>query len=94
MTLRGIFSHSGAANELGQAAMAASQWPEAPQALKQKPAALLFSGRRGPKAQAKHHRPGGEGSLMVAMQRFGIAAQVVPSAASGGVRTFTLTDRP
>ena len=64
MSLRGSFSHSGAATELGQVAMAASQWQKALQVLKRHAAALLLSGHRGLKEKAKYHRLGGEVGLI------------------------------
>ena len=65
MALRGVSGYSGATNELGQAAIAASQWQEALQVLKQKPAALLLSGQSGLKSKAKHQQAGGDGDSTV-----------------------------
>ena len=46
------------------------------QVLKQQPAALLLSGQRGLNAKAKHHRPGGEGSLIPSRLPHGALVQL------------------
>jgi hypothetical protein len=89
MGLRCICSHSGAAAELGQEAMAKQDqvalrrlvddvavWPEGENEMPTAWTQGLF------------------GSSGVATQLVGVASQVVPSAASGGVRVFIVADRP
>jgi hypothetical protein len=89
MSLWGICTHSGAAAELGQEAMAKQDqvalgrpvgdvavWPEGKNEMPPAWPRRLF------------------GSNGVATQLVGVAEQVVPSAASSGVRVFTLADRP
>ena len=89
MSLSGICSHSGAAAELGQEAMAKQD-----QVALGRPVGDVTVWPEGENEMPPAWRRGLFGSNWVATQCGGVAEQVVPSDASGGVCEFTLADRP